>query len=174
MKARTFWKTVVADRSDFLDRVVDLLKQSGIRYCVIGGQAVNAYAEPLVSLDLDIAVALEQVDQAEELMRENFHVERFPFSINVSAAGSDLRLQLHTDPPYAAFVERAVVREVLGVSLPVAGAADVLQGKVWAASDETRRPTKRSKDLLDIARLLETEPGLRDHVPAEILDKLPR
>jgi len=66
------------------------------------------------------------------------------------------------------------VREVLGVSLPVAGAADVLQGKVWAASDETRRPTKRSKDLLDIARILEVEPGLRDHVPAEILDKLPR
>jgi len=29
VKARTFWKTVVADRSDFLDRVVDLLKQAG-------------------------------------------------------------------------------------------------------------------------------------------------
>jgi hypothetical protein len=59
MKAGTFWRTVVADESDFLNRVLKLLDEQGIRYCVIGGQAVNAYADPLVSLDLDIVVAAE-------------------------------------------------------------------------------------------------------------------
>jgi hypothetical protein len=32
---------------------------------VIGGQAVNAYAEPVVTLDLDLAIAIEQIPQVE-------------------------------------------------------------------------------------------------------------
>jgi hypothetical protein len=59
-----------------------------------------------------------------------------------------------TDPRYAAFVSGASQREVLGLSLPVAPVEAVLQGKVWAAQDPGRRPSKRQKDLADIARLL--------------------
>jgi len=173
MKSLTFWKTVTADTSDFLERILALLSENSIRYCVIGGQGVNAYADPLVSLDLDLAVALDQVDQAESFLRGHFRVERFPYSINVSAPGSDLRVQLQTDPRYGDFVERATVRQVLGVSLPVAAPADILRGKIWAASDDTRRPTKRSKDLLDIARLLETNPELIGLVPPDIQEKMP-
>ncbi len=154
---------MVADRSDFLERVLALLTDNGIKFAVIGGQAVNAYAEPLVSLDLDIAVALDQIEKAEELMHEHFRVERFPFSINVSAPDSNLRVQLQTDPRYGAFVDRAHNRDVLGVDLPVATIEDVLQGKIWAASDETRRRTKRSKDFLDIARMLEVRPESARH-----------
>jgi hypothetical protein len=40
----------------------------------------------------------------------------------------------------------------------------VLQGKIWAVSEDTRRPTKRRKDLLDIERLLENYPHLRERV----------
>jgi hypothetical protein len=54
----------------------------------------------------------------------------------------------------------------------VASIEDVLRGKVWAASDETRRPSKRQKDLADIARLLETREQLRELVPQAILDRL--
>ena len=64
------------------------------------------------------------------------------------------------------------MREVLAIRLPVASTEDVLQGKVWAALDPTRRPSKRQKDLADIARLLEAYPGLRGRVPAEILARL--
>lgn len=172
MRATTYWKTVTADRSGFLDRLVDLLTTSGLRYCVIGGQAVNAYVEPVVSLDLDIAVAAEDLEAAESLMRRHFDVERFPHSLNVSAPDSDLRVQLQTDRRYSEFVARAAVKPVLGLSLPVAGLADVLRGKVWAASDAGRRPSKRQKDLADIARLLEANPALRATVPAEILERL--
>lgn len=49
---------------------------------------------------------------------------------------------------------------------------DVLAGKVWAAQDPTRRPSKRQKDLADIARLLEAYPALRTAVPPEILARL--
>jgi len=172
VRAQTFWKAVVEDRVDFLDRLIALLTDHGIKYCLVGGQAVNAYSEPVVSLDLDVVIALDQLAQAERLLRESFVVEAFPHSLNVSSPGSALRVQVQTDPRYAPFVDRATIREVLGLRLPVARLEDLLQGKLWAVMDETRRPSKRQKDLADIARLLESYPFLQEQVPAEILRKL--
>ena len=172
MKALSFWKTVTMDKADFLEEVLTLLRDRGIRFCVIGGQGVSAYVEPLVSLDLNLAVAVEQIDQVRKLMQERFHVEEFQHSLNISTAGSNLRVQIQTDPRYGPFVERAAVREVLGLQLPVASLEDVLQGKVWAASNPKRRATKRRKDLLDIERILEAKPNLRPKVPEEILRQI--
>jgi hypothetical protein len=160
------------DKAGLLDRVVALLAESGVRYCVIGGQAVNAFVEPVVSLDLDLAVTTEDAATTEALLRKHFRVERFPCSVKVSTSGSDLRVQLQTDPRYAAFVGEASERDVLGLRLPVARVEDVLQGKVWAAQDPARRPSKRQKDLADISRLLEAFPRLRDRVPDDVLARL--
>ena len=172
MRAAAFWKAVTLDRSDFLESLIALFDERRIRYCVIGGQGVNAYAEPLVSLDLDLVVAVDQMDEAARLLESRFTVERFPHSLNIAAAGSNLRVQLQTDPHYFPFVDRAARRDVLGFELPVASVEDVLQGKIWAASDATRRPTKRRKELLhielDIERILENYPRLahlRERVP---------
>jgi hypothetical protein len=66
---------------------------------------VNAYAEPLVSLDLDLAIAPGPALTLESLMEQDFRVERFPHSLNVSASGSDLRVQIQLDPRYASFVD---------------------------------------------------------------------
>lgn len=172
MRAREFWKTVTVDRTDFLDRLIALLTDYGIRFCVVGGQAVNAYAEPVVSLDLDLAVAVDQLPHVETLLSQAFRLERFAHSLNVSAPGSDLRVQIQTDPRYGPFVDGATFHELLGLRLPVARLEDVLQGKVWAVMDASRRPSKRQKDLADIARLLEAYPALRRHVPAEVLARL--
>jgi hypothetical protein len=172
MRAQAFWKVVVADQSDFLSRVIELLTERGIRYCVLGGQGANAYAEPVVSLDLDIVIAVDQLSKAEQLLDKEFNVERFAHSLNVSAAGSDLRVQIQTDPRYEEFLARAAVRDVLGLRLPVASLEDVLQGKVWAVLDPARRSSKRQKDLADIARLLEAYPHLRQEIPAEVLARL--
>jgi hypothetical protein len=160
------------DDSDLLHSLISLLDEHKTRYCVIGGQAVNAYAEPLVSLDLDIVIAAEDLERVEALCREVFTVERFPHSINLSKAESDLRVQIQTDVRYLGFPEHASPRNVLGVTLPVACVEDVLQGKIWAVKDSTQRASKRQKDLADIARLLEEHPSLRDQVPVEILDLL--
>ncbi len=172
MQALEYWKAVTSDRSGFLDRVVAVLRDSGVKYCVIGGQGVNAYVEPVVSLDFGVAVAAADLSSAENALAREFRVERFAHSVNVSTSGSDLRVQLQTDPRYAAFVEHARPRLVLGLTLPVARVEDVLQGKVWAAQDVSRRPSKRQKDLADISRLLEAHPDLRPQVPQAILDRL--
>jgi hypothetical protein len=81
-------------------------------------------------------------------------------------------VQIQLDPRYEPFVSRASERDVLGRRLPVASLEDVLQGKVWAFSDSSRRASKRQKDLADIARLLEAYPHLRRLVPADILGRL--
>lgn len=172
MKARAFWKTVTVDDANLLDRLISLLKDEGVQYCVIGGQAVNAYVEPVVSLDLDLVVAADELERLESLLKQHFRVDRFAHSLNVSLAGSDLRVQIQLDPRYGGFVEQASVRDVLGAPFPVARLEDVLQGKIWAAEDPTRRGSKRQKDLADIARLLESYPHLRVRVPAAILDRL--
>lgn len=152
--------------------LIKLFDDAGIRYCVIGGQAVNYYAEPLVSLDLDLVVATESLDEAERLLADHFEVRRFPHSINVTPKESDLRVQIQTDPRYGDFVERARPGEVLGIPMSVADKRDLLRGKVWAAQDPTRRASKRQKDLADIARLVEGDPGLEKLVPPEIMRRI--
>jgi len=172
MQALTFWKVITVDRANLLERLLALLAEHNFHYCVIGGQAVNAYVEPLVSLDLDLVVAVDQIAPLETLLEHSFSVKRFPHSLNISLPGSDLRVQIQTDPRYAAFPNRALPRQVLGLTLPVASVEDVLQGKIWAAQDATQRPSKRQKDLADISRLIETYPELRPRIPQEILDRL--
>jgi hypothetical protein len=79
---------------------------------------------------------------------------------------------VQTDPRYAPFVARATRRDVLGRTMPVAAVEDLLQGKVWAFEDATRRASTRQKDLADIARLVERFPDLRAHLPADVIARL--
>ena len=55
--------------------------------------------------------------------------------------------------------------------MKVAAIEDVLQGKIWAYSDEQRRKSKRQKDLADIFRLIETYPHLKDLLPESLKNK---
>jgi hypothetical protein len=163
MKALSFWKAVTLDKSNLLEEVFALLQDNEVRFCVIGGQAVNAYVEPLVSLDLDLVVAVDQIGRVDKIMREHFQVESFPRSLNISSSGSNLRVQFQTDPRYNDFIERASIRDVLGLQLPVASIEDVLAAQVWTGS---------RRSLLDIERLLEGYPALKTRVPEEILSQL--
>jgi len=160
------------DQTGLLEKLLEFLESRKIPFCVIGGQAVNAYVEPLVSLDLDIAVAVEDPRNLIAELRESFRLTAHPHSLNLEQPGSDLRAQIQTDPRYAAFVAAAKPKEVLGRSMPVARLQDVLSGKIWAATDPERRASKRQKDLADIARILESYPHLGPMVPEDIKEKL--
>ncbi len=173
MQALTYWKTVTMDHVNFLEQIIAFLNQHQIQYCVIGGQGVNAYVEPVVSLDLDLVIIADQLEQVEALLlTAPFQVKRFPHRLNLTLPGSDLRIQIQTDPRYATFPERAVGCDLLGLTLPVAALPDILQGKIWAVQDPTRRASKRQKDLADIARLLEAYPELYAQVPEDVLARL--
>lgn len=172
MTAKSFQKLVTHDGSDFLDRFLAVLGELKADFCVIGGLAVNAYTEPVVTLDCDVVVVADRLPDLEQRLAREFRVERFEHSLNVFAAGSDVRVQIQTDPRYQAFVARAAIAPVLGRTLPVASAEDVLRGKLWAYQDTTRRRSKREKDRLDIIRLVETNPGLAAEIPAALRPQL--
>jgi hypothetical protein len=56
--------------------------------------------------------------------------------------------------------------------MKVAALEDVLQGKVWAYTDETRRRSKRQKDLADILRIIEAFPELVTKLPQSLKEQL--
>lgn len=172
MQALTFWKTIAMDHENHLETILALLEENQVQYCVVGGQAANAYVEPLVSLDFHLAVVADQLPKAEALLASKYSLERFPHSLNVTIPGSDLRIQIQTDKRYGEFAIDAEPRDVLGLLMPVASLENVLRGKIWAAQDKDRRASKRQKDLADIARILEAYPDLQASVPADILAKL--
>lgn len=172
MNEREFTNKVTNSQEDFLQEVLDILEERGVPYCVIGGLAVNAYAEPVVSLDLDLVVTAERLDELVEILEQCFVVHRFPHSINVSSPSSDLRIQIQTDIKYQDFIARASRRMILGYETSVAALEDVLQGKVWAYSDPERRASKRQKDLADILRLVETYPHLIALLPEPLREQI--
>lgn len=167
-----FWKAVTSDKGNVLERLVAMLQDNAIQYCVIGGVAVNAYAEPMISLDFDMVITTYQLGRFESLLTNNFFVKRFPRFLEITAESSRLRVYVHTDSRYVEFVDRATLRDVLGLKLPIARIQDVLQGKIWACEDKLRKATKRQKDLLDIARLIEVNPSLRSQVPGTMQQRL--
>jgi hypothetical protein len=166
-----FWKAVVADKSNFLERVIARLEEFGISYCVIGGVAMNAYADPVVTQDLDIVLATADLGRARELLNE-FRIEEFEDSVNVYDPGSKLQVQVQKDPELGDLLERAERREVLDLVLPVAAPEDLIRFKVAAALEPTRRASKRQKDLADISRLIEMFPNPRAGLPQEVRRRL--
>ena len=172
MTKKEFLNAVSNGKEDVVQILLDALSHLNVDYCVIGGLAVNAYAEPIVSLDLDIIITMEEVDAVCEYLSQRFHIERFEHSVNLKSPRSDLRIQIQTDPRYQEFIQRSKVREVLGYEMKVADVADVLQGKVWAFQDESRRKSKRQKDLADIMRLVETYPSLMDTLPEAVREHI--
>lgn len=168
MTKKEFLNSISNGKEDIIRILLDAIEMSSSNYCAIGGLAVNAYAEPLVSLDLDIIVATEKIETVCKIIEGFFKIERFAHSVNLSSDKTDLRIQLQTDPRYQDFIGRAIKKTVLGYQMKVASVEDVLQGKVWAFLDEHRRKSKRQKDLADIMRLIEEFPYLIDYIPASI------
>jgi predicted nucleotidyltransferase len=56
--------------------------------------------------------------------------------------------------------------------VPVASLENLVRGKIWAWSDKERRLSKRKKDELDLIRIAENYPHLRQMMPAEIVSQL--
>ncbi len=168
MGALAFWKAVVQDESNFLERVTGLLREGGFRYCVIGGVGVNAYAAPVLTEDLDIILAVDQLAEARALLERQFKVAEFEYTLKVYDPGSQLQVQIQKDPRLTEMIARAEMHTVLDLELPVAAPADLIRLKIAAAIEPSRRPSKRGKDILDIGRLVARFRGLRREVPPEL------
>ncbi len=157
--------------SDFA-LLVEILSRHG-RWCLVGGLAVNCYVEPVFTTDADIVVASSDLNVIQaELIARGFEVTEHEHSVNAQMKGSDLRIQFTVDERYQNFLADTETMKVLGKLVPVASLENIIRGKVWAWSDPKRRLSKRKKDELDLIRIAEKYPELRQMMPPEITVQL--
>lgn len=158
----------VSGSGDDLKQVVAVC-ESLRDYCLIGGLAINCYVEPVYTMDADFALAATHLGTVkQQLLELGFKVEDQEHSLNAIRPGSQLRIQFTKDPRYAAFCERAEVRETLGLRLRVASLPDLVQAKTWAWGDPLGRLSKRKKDELDLIRIAEKFPQFIPQLPEAI------
>lgn len=145
--------------------LVTCLERADIPWCVIGGIAVNHWAEEaMVTQDVDIVIAASGIERAVQLLEDaGFQLERFEWSINLKGS-SAVSIQISTETFYSAFPGRAVPADVHGILMRVASLEDTLAGKMRAWADPERRQSKRIKDSADIVRLIESHPHLWEHL----------
>ena len=153
--------------------LVGVLERLEIAWCMIGGLAVNHWAEePMATADVGIVISTDRVVEAVEALTEaGFKSKTFEWSINLTG-NSKVSVQISTEDFYRDFTSRSVPADVHGILMRVAALDDTLAGKIKAYTTSERRASKRQKDLADIARLLDSHPQLRAKVPAVVLAKL--
>lgn len=172
MTAAQAYDAVTNGGARYFGEVVAVLNRHGL-WCLIGGLAVNHYVEPVYTIDADVVVVSDNLAAIqEELIRQDFRVEAFAHTVNATRSDSQLSLQFTTEPRYQSFIERAGPGEILGCVVPVAALPDLIQGKIWAWSDPSRRLSKRKKDELDLIRIAESYQALRRLMPDEIVSQL--
>ena len=169
MTAKQFFDWQTSGGTDDVMRLVDCLERADVRWCAIGGVAVNHWAEQqMVTQDVDLVVALDDVDRSVGLLEQaGFKIERFPWSVNLRGR-SAVSVQLSTEEFYRDFPTRAVPADVHGILLRVACLADTLAGKRKAWAEPSRRQSKQAKDFTDIVRLVEAHPQLWDSLTPDL------
>lgn len=174
MTERQFYDWQTAGGGGDVLRLVEVLERLEIPWCMIGGLAVNYWAEePLATADVEVIIAAERVDEAvAALVDSGFQSKHFEWSVNLTGA-SKLSMQISTAEMYRGFPSRGVAADVHGILMRVASLDDTLAGKTAAWQDHQRRPSKRQKDLLDIMRLVESHAELKAALPPELASRMP-
>lgn len=151
-----------------------VLEASGTPYALIGGMAVQLYSqEPRSTKDIDIAVPTFEDIPREALERAGFtHEEKFDHSDNWRAPGAGTRKERIAvqfsaeDIGIPEAVARAILADVDdGLRLRIVTVADLAVLKLAAASEPSRRHSKRLGDYTDVVRLLEEHPELATALP---------
>ena len=165
------WQTMGGSKD--VSALVQSLEEREISWCMIGGLAVNHWAEePMATADVDLVIVTKQLEAAVEAFQSlGFSREEFAHLVNLKGQ-SKVSIQITTAEFYQEFPSRSVPADVHGMLMRVASVEDTLAGKIAAFTDSSCRPSKRQKDLADISRLLESHPHLQQLIPVEVLSKL--
>jgi len=148
---------------DSIHRIVDLVTRERLPYAFIGGVALNAWAVPRATFNLDVAVAIEPTDVVDLLRRarrEGFAVDaEFLAGFRDQVAGMEkvhlflpagtsllaVDLFLAQTPFLQSVIERRVAVDLGRGPIHVCSAADLLLLKLLAG---------RPKDRTDVENLL--------------------
>ncbi|MEW6557218.1 MAG: hypothetical protein AB1349_07680 [Elusimicrobiota bacterium] len=172
MTEKEFFNKVSNSKTDFLQEFINLLKKEKVTFCVIGGLGVNAYTEPVVTMDCDLVIAPSSVNKIIPEIKRHWEIKKFKHSVYVYSKKSDLRIQLQTAPELQKCLKNATEKNVLGYKLPVASIEDIFESKIASALEPERRESKRRKDQSDILRMIEVKKRLLQLFPDELKKEL--
>jgi hypothetical protein len=180
MTEREIYDGVVMSGTADFALLVESLRRHGAGWCVIGGMAVNSYVAPVFTADLDVVVMAADLDPVlADLRAADWRITEYPYSINAQRragpserADSMLMVQFSKPEEMQPYVDRAVLRPIFGLGVPVAALPDLVAAKLAAWMEPRRRPNKRRKDELDLLRLAEAFPTVVDRLlPDELRRK---
>ncbi len=173
MTLRQFYDWQTEGGAEDISRLVSALQEREISWCMIGGLAVNHWAEePMATADADLVIASEEIEVAAAAIRElGFAEKRFEWSIDFKG-DSKVSIQISTEEMYLNYPSRSTPANVHGILMHVASLEDTLAGKATAYLDPQRHRTKKLNDILDIGRLLDAHPDLVTKLPDEIIHKI--
>ncbi len=134
------------------------LREASIDHAVIGGLALAAHGAARATVDLDLLADGERSDDVDRILRSRGYdcLQRTEHVANYASTDPALgRVDfLFARRVHArAMLARATPRGVLGESVRVVDASDLIGLKVQSSSND---PARRYRDLADIERLLES------------------
>lgn len=172
----------------FIRLEVDL-RAIGVEWALVGGLAVSARAEPRTTWDIDIAIAVIDDSEAEQVVQllrnrgyfeqevmDHLHIDRLStvrFRRRGDESGVLIDLLFATAGIEPEVVASAEMLEVLrGLYVPVACTGHLLALKVLALRPD--RPQERPQDFADIRELLRVADDLELRRAREALELISR
>jgi len=152
----------VNEQLDVLKLVANRLQHADIAYMISGSTAMNYYAQPRLTRDIDIVVALELEDAARvaTLFAEDFYIDADAVHHAIAQRGMFNLIHydhvvkvdciVRKDTPYRQeeFARRSAV-EIDGVALWLVAAEDLLLSKlVWAAESHSEMQLQDVRNLI--------------------------
>ncbi len=152
----------MSEQLDVLKLVVERLQQADVAYMISGSMALNYYAQPRLTRDIDIVVALrlEDAERVTNLFAADFYIDVDAVRNAISQLGMfniihydhviKVDFIVRKDTPYRQeeFARRSTV-EVDGVAMWLVAAEDLLLSKlVWAAESRSEMQLQDVRNLI--------------------------
>ncbi len=140
------------------DLIATEFKKAGIDYILIGGFAVNAYKYGRSTKDIDFMIAEEDGPKASEILQragfKEFHKnENFLRFDGGQRYGWIVDLVFTNRQTLSQLIEHGGTAQIVGQTIPVPSIEHLIAMKLHAIKQQPEK--RRSKDLLDIAQLIE-------------------
>lgn len=153
-----------ANLREALKRVATALKETGVRFALVGGYAAWARGGPEPDHDVDFLIAPEDADKVAGLLAEKgLQIVQPPedwlFKVFTDDAMVDILFRVAGSPEVGPALERATSAEVLSVQMPVISATDVLLQKLAVLGER----------YCDLTGVLPSARALREQVDWELV-----
>ena len=152
----------MSEQLDVLKLVAERLQHTDIAYMISGSMALNYYAQPRLTRDIDIVVALrhEDAERVTNLFAEDFYIDADAVRSAIAQLGMfniihydhvvKVDCIVRKDTPYRQeeFARRAAV-DIEGVTMWLVTAEDLLLSKlVWAAESHSEMQLQDVRNLI--------------------------